>query len=134
MITGPPASGKTFYANKLAKYYNIPKVEVSQLLAEVWRMAKIDEEAAGEDELINLCRTTVDELREKEIERMAEEYEATKKDDDEDFDPDAVDRDSLTIRIPDEILYRLLKIRLAHNACRNRGYILDGFPRTHKDA
>lgn len=134
MITGPPASGKTFYADKLAKYYNIPKVEVSQLLSEVWRMAAIDEEAAGEDELINLCRTTVDELREKEIERMGEEYEASKKDDDDDFDPDAVDKESLKIRIPDDILYRLLQIRLAHNACRNRGYILDGFPRTHKDA
>lgn len=23
-ITGPPASGKTFYAKELAKYYNIP--------------------------------------------------------------------------------------------------------------
>ena len=27
-ITGPPASGKTFYAEKLAHYYNIPRVHV----------------------------------------------------------------------------------------------------------
>lgn len=97
-------------------------------------MAKIDEEAAGENELINLCRTTVEELREKEVERMAEEYEAKKKDDDEDFDPESVDRESLKIRIPNEILYKLLQIHLNRNACRNRGYILDGFPRTFKDA
>ena len=47
-------------------------------------MAKIDEEAAGENELISLCRTTVDDLREKEVERMQEEYDAKKKDTDED--------------------------------------------------
>ena len=28
MITGPPASGKTYYAEQLAKYYNIPRVHV----------------------------------------------------------------------------------------------------------
>lgn len=134
MITGPPASGKTFYADQLAKYYNIPKVNVTQLLDEVWRMAKIDEEAAGENELINLCRTTVDELREKEVERMAEEYEAKKKDDDEDFDPESIDREKLKIRIPNDILYKLLQIHLNRNDCRNRGYILDGFQRTFKDA
>lgn len=134
MITGPPASGKTFFADQLAKYYNIPKVNITQLLDEVWRMAKIDEEAAGENELINLCRTTVDELREKEVERMAEEYEAKKKDDDEDFDPESIDREKLKIRIPNDILYKLLQIHLNRNDCRNRGYILDGFPRTFKDA
>jgi len=97
-------------------------------------MAKIDEEAAGENELINLCRTTVDELREKEVERMAEEYEAKKKDDDEEFDPESIDREKLKIRIPNDILYKLLQIHLNRNDCRNRGYILDGFPRTFKDA
>jgi hypothetical protein len=71
-------------------------------------MAKIDEEAAGENELISLCRTTVDDLREKEVERMQEEYDAKKKDTDEDFDPESVDRETLKIRIPNEILYKLL--------------------------
>jgi adenylate kinase len=62
-ITGPPASGKTFYADQLAKYYNIPKVHVKQLVAEVLRMAAIDEEAAGENQLINDCRTKIEEER-----------------------------------------------------------------------
>ena len=28
-VTGPPASGKTYYSDALAKYYNIPKVNVT---------------------------------------------------------------------------------------------------------
>ena len=48
-VTGPPASGKTYYADALAKYYNIPKVEVKQLVSEVFRMAAIEEEEAGEN-------------------------------------------------------------------------------------
>jgi adenylate kinase len=27
-ITGPPASGKTFYSDKITSYYNIPRIHV----------------------------------------------------------------------------------------------------------
>jgi len=36
--------------------------------------------------------------------------------------------------VPDELLWQMLKLKLGENDCRNRGYILDGFPRTYKDA
>lgn len=36
--------------------------------------------------------------------------------------------------MPDELLWQMLKLKLGENDCRNRGYILDGFPRTYKDA
>ena len=62
-ITGPPASGKTFYSMELAKYYNIPRVHVKQLVEEVMRRAAIDEEAAGEDKLTNDCRTKIEEIK-----------------------------------------------------------------------
>ena len=106
MITGPPASGKSFYADMLAKYYNIPKVDVSDLLKEVWRIGRMED--VGEDEFMNEVKGKVDELRDAEIERLEEAYNAKKGDDDEDFDPEAVDRDALKIRIPDEFLYKLL--------------------------
>lgn len=48
-ITGPPASGKSFYAAKLAKYYNIPHVSVSQLSDEALRISLLDEEVIGEN-------------------------------------------------------------------------------------
>ena len=31
-VTGPPASGKTFYAEKLAHYYNIPRIHIEPLV------------------------------------------------------------------------------------------------------
>jgi adenylate kinase family enzyme len=45
-----------------------------------------------------------------------------------------IDSSTLPIRIPDDILYRLIKEELAKNDCRNRGYVLDGYPRSNKDA
>jgi adenylate kinase len=38
------------------------------------------------------------------------------------------------IRIPEEFLFKIFQKWLAFNASRNRGYILDGFPRTYKGA
>ena len=73
-VTGPPASGKTFYSDELAKYYNIPKVNVSQLLDEVWRMVAIEEEALGDDPdaLVVEVRAKVEELRETEAGKIDE--------------------------------------------------------------
>jgi adenylate kinase len=130
-ITGPPASGKTFYADKLAKFYNIPKVEVKQLVAEVFRMAAIDAEEAGENALINDCIAKIQEVKEK-MEEDINEKRAEMEEPEEGW-PEIEIKDS-EIRVPDELLYKVLKLKLAENACRNRGYILDGFPRTYKDA
>jgi adenylate kinase len=40
----------------------------------------------------------------------------------------------LKVRLPDEILFKVLRLRLTENDCRNRGYVLDGFPKTYKQA
>ena len=51
----------------------------------------------------------------------------------EDGWPDIVIENS-QIRVPDELLYEVLKLKLGENDCRNRGYILDGYPRVYKGA
>jgi len=48
-------------------------------------------------------------------------------------DPPEIDKDSLAIRVPNDIIYKLITMRLKENDCRNRGYILDGFPRSYDD-
>ena len=59
-ITGPPASGKTYYANKLAYHYNIPCINVKQLVDKAFEMGKIEE---SEDELVNEIKAKIEELR-----------------------------------------------------------------------
>lgn len=129
LVSGPPASGKTFFAEKLAKYYNIPRIHVKQLTDEAFRLAAIDDDDAGEDEFIAEIKAKVEELRD----TMVEQIEEARGEPEGDEEPEEIDRESLAIRIPDNILHRILQKKLNENACRNRGYVIDGFPRTHKD-
>ena len=131
-ITGPPASGKTYYAQELARYYNIPRVHVRQLVDEVFRMAAIDEEAAGENKLINDCRTKLEDIRKEMEEKIIEEREGLEEP--EGGWPDEIEIKDSDIRVPDDLLWEVLNIKLGENDCRNRGYILDGFPRKYKGA
>lgn len=130
-ITGPPASGKTYYSEELARYYNIPRVHVRQLVDEVFRMAAIDEEAAGENKLIQDCITKLVDIKTAEEEKINEER-AELPEPEEGWPEVVIENEQ--IRVPDDLLWEVLKIKLAENDCRNRGCILDGFPRTYKDA
>ncbi len=38
------------------------------------------------------------------------------------------------MKLPDDILYRLLKLQINSAACLNKGFILDGYPRNMNDA
>lgn len=58
-----------------------------------------------------------------------QEYEKTKKKKDPDFD-----RETFKPRFPDETLVDLVKIQLNSAACMNKGFILDGFPRSKDGA
>ena len=130
-VTGPPASGKTYYSEQLACYYNIPRVHVKQLVDEVFRRANIDEEAAGEDKLTNDCREKLNEIKakmEEDIQEKRAELEEP-----EDGWPDVV-IDDKDVRVPDELLWEVLRLKLGKNDCRNRGYILDSFPRKYYGA
>jgi SpoVK/Ycf46/Vps4 family AAA+-type ATPase len=60
-ISGPPASGKTFYAEKLAKYYNIQHLNVKQLSDEALRISVLDDEAIGENAFFAEIKAKCDE-------------------------------------------------------------------------
>jgi adenylate kinase family enzyme len=57
------------------------------------------------------------------------EYDKNKKKKDPDFD-----RANYNPRLPDDTLYDLVKIQLNSAGCMNKGFILDGFPRSKDDA
>jgi adenylate kinase len=37
-------------------------------------------------------------------------------------------------RIPDDLLYRIVEHKLSDNLCKNKGYILEGYPKSFNDA
>jgi len=126
MVSGPPASGKTFYSQMVSEYYNIPRVHVKELTDKAFAMAKLeDEEGLAAD-----IKAKLEELRDAAAAKIEEEN-AEK--DWGDGEPPEIDKDSLPIRVPDDIIYQLLKIRLNENDCRNRGYVLEGFPRSYEN-
>ena len=90
-------------------------------------MAKTEEEEGLAAEI----KGKIDELREAAAAKIEGEREGQDFGDEE---PPEIDKDSLPVRVPDDIVYKLLRLRLAENDCRNRGFILDGFPRNYNDA
>ena len=51
-VTGLPASGKTFYSDKVADYYNIPRIHVKQMVDDVFRL--VDQEEGNLTKKMNL--------------------------------------------------------------------------------
>lgn len=102
-------------------------MHVKELVDKAFKMAAIEE---PDDEFIEEIKGKIEELKDAEVERIEAEREGKDYGDEE---PPEIDRDAINVRIPDEFLYTLLKKRLSENDCRNRGFVLDGFPRSHTD-
>ena len=111
-ITGPPASGKTHFASYLAQAYGVPHLKLTDLVQMGYKL----QDALGDE-----IRKKAEEIKDQTV----ADYEKTKKK----KDPE-LDRNAIKVRLPDEILYRLVKLQMSTAACRNKGFILDGYPRT----
>ena len=116
-VTGPPAAGKTHFAQKLAESYGVPHVTIGELIAAAMKQTN----AFGEE-----LRNKIEELKDLQV----AEYEKTRN---KKKDPE-LDRSTLKPRLPEEYLYKILRMHMDTAACKNKGYILDGYPRTLADA
>ena len=68
--------------------------------------------------------------RVEELKDAAEaEYEKSRKKKDPDFD-----RSTCNPRLPDDVISDLVRLQLNSAACQNKGFILDGYPRSKQDA
>ena len=45
-----------------------------------------------------------------------------------------LDRSTIQLRIPEDLLHKICKLKLNENICRNNGFVLDGYPRSYKDS
>lgn len=91
VLCGPPAVGKTFFAQDLAEHYNIAHIKVADVLIEISK------------ESSDLGLNIMDLLRQK-------------------------------LRVPDELVAEAIRWRLNAGQCRNRGYVLDGWPKSYAQA
>ncbi len=71
-------------------------------------------------------RAKIEELKDVAV----AEYEKTRN---KKKDPE-LDRATIKVRLPDDILYRIIRLQMNSAACKNKGFILDGYPRTMQDA
>ena len=120
LITGPPGSGKSYISEKLSKFFNIPHFKIN--------------------DIIEWGKTFTDELGE-EIKTKLEEITTSVKEAEENYakrpnkkKTDAPLDTSQMKKLPDEIVIKILRRKLMQNICRNRGYILDGYPKGYKNA
>jgi adenylate kinase len=120
LITGPPASGKTFLAERLSKFMNLPHLKIEEIIT--WGKTLTDK--LGED-----IQARLEEEREKMMTALEEAQKKNKK-----KKEPLPDKASLNPRLPDDIVSQILKKKLTDNLYRNRGYILDGYPRGYNDA
>ena len=115
-LTGPPCSGKTHFASKLNELYGVPHYKIQDIVT----MGK-----ALKDEHGDLVKKRIEELKD----QAEADYEKTRKKKDPDFD-----RANFNPRLPDDILYMLVRLQLNSVGCMNKGFILEGYPRTENDA
>lgn len=115
-LSGPPCSGKTYFASKLSEQYGIPHITIKDIIA----MGN-----ALTNEFGQKLKQKVEELKD----QAEAEYEKSRKKKDPDFD-----KANYHPRLTDDILTDLVKIQLNSAACQNKGFILDGFPRSQEEA
>ncbi|KND00419.1 uncharacterized protein SPPG_04741 [Spizellomyces punctatus DAOM BR117] len=112
VVHGPPASGKTFYANKIAQHYEIHIINVEKVVEEA--IARLERRASG--------RLTPDEADD-DIDADKELFEELK---------EAARANNG--RYPEEHVVNFVREKLRSMPCRNQGYILDGYPTSLDEA
>lgn len=110
-ITGPPASGKTHFSQKLAEAYGVPHLKIKDLVEMGYKL----QDGLGEE-----IRKKTEEIKD----QIVADYDKAKKK----KDPE-LDRNTIKVRLPDDFLYRLVQMQMGSAACKNKGFILDGYPR-----
>lgn len=102
----------------MGKLYNIPHLRIKDVT---------EEAQSGEDEEAALLRERLEEIKKKQIEEL-EAFRKKKKIKEE------INVDSVVPRFTEEMLCKAYKNKLSSRACVNRGYILDGYPKSYNDA
>ncbi|KAK6635167.1 hypothetical protein RUM44_000416 [Polyplax serrata] len=137
---GPPASGKTFLAKRLASYYDVPHLHVKGIIDETIQSLKDKIQAIREKN----AKAEEKERLESEKVKIEGDEEGNEEDEDEEEDEEGDDIDVLNDnlreieenmdnennRLDEEFVIKFFKEKMLSNVCQNKGYIIDGYPKT----
>jgi len=124
-IAGPPASGKSKLGASISKKYGLPHIVVADVVKEVKEL----QSEFGEE-----VRKVLAEIKEKMIEDELKVIEEAKKKKKKGQPEPVFDPEKLIPRLPDALLLKAYHYRLEKPDCHNRGFVLDGFPKTFDQA
>lgn len=125
LVLGPPQVGKTQLSKRLAKDYYLPYISLESLVSEALPAPQQQESS---DETGDAVAASSEEL---------EGAAAAAPGDDElvkvrDAIREWKNADKPLWELPDTVVVDLLRWKLCSAACRNQGYVLDGFPVTEE--
>ena len=128
LVLGPPSSGKSTICNFLSNKFKILSLKIDEMIEWCKNLNNPDENSE-ENKISTELKNKIQELEENVL-IAQEEYEKrkNKKKTDPPFDPIQFKK------IPNELLYKVIKLRLKNSDCLSKGYILDGFPKNYNDA
>lgn len=118
LICGPPGSGKSTLAAEVAKELKLPHLKIGDIIEE----AKKANTPLGEE-----VRNKHEEILNKLVEDAENARKKVK-------NQPPLDRNSFTVRLPEDIVNKIVMSKLKENVCTNLGYVLDGFPRNSHEA
>lgn len=121
IVLGPPGSGKTEVSKRISNKYNIPHIKITDVV----EYGKNLKNELGEEVL-----KEIEEEKNKVILQLQEEEQ--KKEEPKEVDQDRID--SIKEYLPIKTLCKVFKVMLVENKYLNRGYVLDGFPKSYIEA
>ena len=144
-LTGGPGSGKSYYAARLAREYYIPHVKLGEVIAQA---------LATQDELAERLQAALAESdKQLKANKKAKEKakakasgsgpgsasasaagKANKKSNAPNAPIDLALFDTDQPRLPAYLLSKVVKAYVRQPLCRNKGFVLDGFPRTAEES
>ncbi|NXV16113.1 KAD7 kinase, partial [Cepphus grylle] len=123
-IHGPPGVGKSTIAEELCKHYKLHHIKINDVISET--IANLEKVVVSKE----LDSDSVGEEAEDDEEEESKNVEAAQ----ELLSELKENMEQNSGRLDDQYIIKCVKDKLKSMPCRNRGYVLDGFPETYDQA